>query len=67
MEESGRPRLPWTQELPGSNPGYPTKISVRVRARANTFTLIFLRSRSHTHTDLLLCRLMDQDTRMRTL
>ena len=63
MEESGRPRLPWTQELPGSNPGYPTKISVSVRARANTFTLIFLRS----HTDLLLCRLMDQDTRMRTL
>ena len=25
MEESGRPRLPWTQELAGSNPAFPTK------------------------------------------
>jgi len=24
MEESGRPRLPWTQELAGSNPAFPT-------------------------------------------
>lgn len=23
MEESGRPRLPWKQEFPGSNPGFP--------------------------------------------
>lgn len=63
MEESGRPRLPWTQELPGSNPGYPTGNSVS--ARANTLILFLLRA--HTHTLSLPRRLMDQDTRMRTL
>jgi hypothetical protein len=25
VEEPGRPRLPWTQELGGSNPPFPTK------------------------------------------
>jgi hypothetical protein len=65
MEESGRPRLPWTQELPGSNPGYPTRNSVSVFALALTLMLFLLRS--HAHTLSLPRRLMDQDTRMRTL
>lgn len=25
IEEFGRPRLPWTQEIAGSNPAFPTK------------------------------------------
>ena len=30
MEESGRPRLPWTQEFAGSNPAFPTLEGVRM-------------------------------------
>jgi hypothetical protein len=37
MEESGRPRLPWTQEFAGSNPAFPTKLPFRLTGRTSLF------------------------------